>query len=239
MQQGWTRWVVVGRRDEGGGGTGFGGVHLELLDGEGRLERHVVVALVKGDPVLLARAAEEDLLRVDRARVHREDARLACANATSVGARARAYTWRARTRLQLPISARARARATARADEPKATRRGFSGPSSSEPAFSIFQFCFSQFLPSSLLRYTKFFVDRTKTVCEQRQQVPSDTVYLGVGWQRRGSCGARTFFSLPTHWISATGLSIFVCARARKGELPADLLLAHAATRARFAGAPR
>mmetsp|Transcript_24237 Transcript_24237/g.57980 ORF Transcript_24237/g.57980 Transcript_24237/m.57980 type:complete len:311 (-) Transcript_24237:66-998(-) len=57
--------------------VGFGGVHLELLDGEGRLERHVVVALVKGDPVLLARAAEEDLLRVDRARVHREDARLA------------------------------------------------------------------------------------------------------------------------------------------------------------------
>merc|ERR1740130_1884324 len=55
-------------------------------------------------------------------------------------------------------------------------------PSSSEPAFSIFQFCFSQFFPSSLLRYTKFFVDRTKTVV----------------------------FSLPTHWISATGLSILV-----------------------------
>ena len=36
-------------------------------------------------------------------------------------------------------------------------------------------------------------------------------------------CGARAFFSLPTHWISATGLSIFVCARAHKGELPADL----------------
>jgi len=33
-----------------------------------------------------------------------------------------------------------------------------------------------------LLRYTKFFVDRTNTV----------------------------FLSLPTHWISATGLSIFV-----------------------------
>ena len=93
---------------EGGGGTGFGGVHLELLDGEGRLQRHVVVTLVKGDPVLLARAAEEDLLRVDRARVHGEDARLACAHATSVGVHATSLHL-ARASPQLPI-ARARAR---------------------------------------------------------------------------------------------------------------------------------
>ena len=51
--------------------TRLGRVHLELLDGEARVERHVVVALVKRDPVLLARAAEEDLGRVDWAHVER------------------------------------------------------------------------------------------------------------------------------------------------------------------------
>lgn len=59
--------------------------------------------------------------------------------------------------------------------------------------------------------------------------MPSDTVYLGESASEESSCGARAFFSLPTHWISATGLSIFVCARAhKKGELPADLCEASA-----------
>ena len=66
---------------------------------------------------------------------------------------------------------------------------------------SIFQFCFSHVRPSSALRYTKFFAVRTNTV----------------------------FLSLPTHWMSATGLSSLYSFTVMLRSAPARAAIASAA----------